>query len=327
MIEIKKKIDKNLILDVYNWISKIRELEGIGQRKLARKVKDKFDVDIPESTISGWIHHGNVPFNQEKTQFQLKEVPEIPILLDLYVRKQISASKIGKMFGVSCVTALNWLRGNHIEIRSEIESMNTPKIKKELREQKLIFPKNKNYDKLTKEKAYLLGTIAGDGHINKNFIRFEIKNDLDFINEFSDYLWKVYGNKYLPYYYKLRDSYIVYVASQIICEDILRYGNFMTENWFVPNEISSSTDEQIISFYLRGLFDSEAYADRYNIIFSSNSKRGIYGIQSLLDKLEINSKMRRQNKNYRLRIGRRENLLKYKDKIGFTIKRKMEKLP
>jgi len=327
MIELKEKMDKAVILDIYDYVSKTRNNEKIGQRNLSRRIKDIFGVEISENTISGWIHYGKVPFAQEKTRFQAKPIPEVPILLDLYVRKQISASKIAKIFGVSCATVTNWLRGNQIGIRSEIETMNTSLIKKELRERKLIYPKNKDYKKLTKEKAYLLGVIAGDGHINSNFIRFEIKKDLDFIQEFANCFFVVYGNKYKHKPYKPKKSFVLYVASEIICEDLLRYGKFMTEDWFVPKEIFNTNNKEIISSYLRGLFDSEAYADRYNIIFSSNSKEGIYGVKSLLQVLNIPSKIKKQNNNYRLRIGRRENLLKYKEKIGFIIKRKLEKLP
>jgi len=64
------------------------------------------------------------------------------------------------------------------------ESMKQLRTRGLLREKKLQRP-TKDYSKMTPEKAYVLGVLCGDGHINKKFIRFEIRKDEEFVKELS----------------------------------------------------------------------------------------------------------------------------------------------
>jgi len=195
-------LSRSVILEIHKFVLDLRKKQNFGQRKLARKVKEQFKVNISENTISGWVHRHIVPYANEKTQFKPKPLPSKKQLSNLYIHKSLSASKIAKQFNVSTIIAINWLRHHNIQLRSHLESMNTKIIKKELREKSLTIPK-KDYSKLTKEKAYLFGVLAGDGFIDKRTIRFEIKKDIEFIEEFSRCLESVYGIKYNFKYFLL----------------------------------------------------------------------------------------------------------------------------
>ena len=228
----------------------------------------------------------------------------------------MSASTIALRYHVSTSIVINWLRFYHIPLRTHRISMNTLPLKRKLREQHLIHP-NKRHSALTPEKAYILGVLAGDGHINSKFIRFEIRYDHEFIEEFLRCMHSVYGIRYSYYYYAPRNSYITYIPSQLICQDLLRYGDFRTYTWKIPKIIDSSHKKSILGSYLRGLYDSEGSVGRYDILFTSVSRHGAYGVKRLLTKLSIPSKIRpwrqrhRKKVYYTLRIGRKMYLKKF----------------
>ena len=75
-----KALSKEKVLKIYSWIIKTRKEKKIGQRNLAKEIKNKFGVDISESTISGWIHKNLIPYANEKTQFKPKPIPSKAIL-------------------------------------------------------------------------------------------------------------------------------------------------------------------------------------------------------------------------------------------------------
>ncbi len=319
-------LNPEVIIKIHNFVSELRKNEGLGQRKLARRVKGKFKVEFSENTISGWIHNNLIPYANEKTQFKPKPIPPKEELGRLYLNKKLSASTLAKKFEVSPIIVINWLRHYNLKVRSHLESMNTRIIKRELRNKQLTTP-TKNYRPLTPEKAYILGVLAGDGFINRRLIRLEIRRDTEFIEKFSNCLKRVYGIKYTYYYYKLRNSYILHATSEIICEDLLNYGDFRTNSWKVPKKILESRDRLIQKEYVKGLYDSEGSAGKYLVTFSSNSKEGIGGLKVLLENLGIISRIRKIKPiHYGLFISKRENLEKFKKEIGFVMQRKMEKL-
>jgi intein-encoded DNA endonuclease-like protein len=177
------------------------------------------------------------------------------------------------------------------------------------------------------EKAYIIGVLCGDACINNKVVRFEIRKDEDFIKNFSDCFEKVYGLKYYYYHYKKRNSYVLYISSQIICSDLLGYGNFKTFTWRTPKEILESKDELIISSFLRGFCDSEGSVSKYCITVSSANRLGLKDVRLLLIKSGINNKVRKTKEGYYvITITGRERLKIFKEKIGFSIKRKMDKI-
>lgn len=317
---------KPKILKIYAFTMKTQIEKGIGQRLISKEITKEFNVHISENTISGWLYHGNIPFAQQKTQFKALNVPEREELYSLYKIKNFSASEIAQIYQVSTIVIIQWLRFRDIKTRTHLESMNNDDLRRILSLQKIKTPP-KSYSLLTPEKAYLLAVLAGDGHINPKNIQLEIKKDIEFTEEFSRCLKEVYGFDYKVHYYVKRDTYRVYAASRIICKDLLEIGDFRTYSWRVPELIENTKDLEITSSYIKGMFDSEGSVSKYRISMVSVSKEGIHGIQKLLLKLGISSKISLlRKKYYSLVISRKENLKQYKEKIGFTIKRKHERI-
>ncbi|MEK6886060.1 MAG: LAGLIDADG family homing endonuclease [Nanoarchaeota archaeon] len=315
-------LPKEEVLKIHNFVMDKRK-EGLGQRKLFELVKKEFKKEINEGTISGWIFRGVVPYANEKTQFKSKPIPPKEYLFEDYINKKLSAETLAKRYKVSTIIVINWLRYYGIKTRTHKESMNTPLIKTELREQKLTRP-TKDFSKLTCEKAYVMGVLAGDACINKKVIRFEIRKDEEFIKKFSNCFFEIYGLKYNYSYYAKRNSFVLYVSSAIICEDLLKYGDFGTFEWKIPTEIYKSNNEPLFCSFLKGLFDSEGTASRYIVSMSSANKTGINQVSDLLNKLNIKNRVMTTKKGYYvLYITKRERLKMFRDKIGFTIQRKL----
>jgi len=324
VIQLPQKLERELLLKIHRFALKLRNKSGVGQTTIARKIKKEFGIDVSEATVSGWIHKHLVPYANEKTQFKPKPVPTNEVLYNLYFNKKLSATTISKQFGVSDVTIASWLRKCGIKSRTHTESMNTPNIKEELANLRYKRPTT-NYQDLIPEKAYVLSVISGDGYIDRLCIKFEIRKDEEFIKEFSRCLEKIYGLKYNYTYRKKKNTFLLNVSSMLISKDLLRYGNFRTFSWNVPQEILNSDNKEIISSYLRGIYDSEGTVGKYYVSITSASCNGLVGISKLLKKLGIKSRLKK-SKYSTLYISKKMNLELFKDFVGFTIKRKMQKL-
>ena len=320
-------LSKEDVLEIYNFVMRSRRELSLGQRRLRNLVRDKFDADFNEGTISGWIFRGNIPFANEKTQFKPKPRPKREELYELYVKKSKSAEKLGRKYGVSAIIVIHWLKSYGIRTRTHIESMNTSIIKNELRELRLKKP-TREYFALSSEKAYILGVLCGDGCLTEKMIRLEIRRDEEFIKTFVDCFEKVYGLKYNYSYYKPRDTLITQINSIIIAQDLARYSEFRTRSWSVPKEIMESNDKSIIGAFTRGFYDSEGSVSRSSITSSSVNGEGLKQIAFLLKKLGIETTLRRQanGKYYVLYIFRKGRFKIFREKVGFSIKRKRENL-
>lgn len=318
-----KNISKNLILEIHQFALNVRKEREFGQRRINREIKKKFNINISENTVSGWIHKKLIPFANEKTQFKPKPIPPRKVLYNLYITQKLSASTIAKKFRVSTIIVINWLNKYNVKTRTHTESMNTYKIKEELANLRLKRP-TKKHENLSSEKSYILGVLCGDGYIDKKVIRLEIRKDEEFIKEFSECIEKVYGLKYEYKYYKKRNTFVLAISNMTMCKDLNKYGNFRTKTWNVPLEILNSNKE-VMAKFLKGFYDSEGSVTKYSISLASINKKGILEISRLLKRLNIKSKVK--NYNYpTILIGRRENIMLFKEGVGFTIKRKQERL-
>ena len=321
----KKDISREEILQIYDFALAKRK-EKFGQRKISRMIQDKFNKKISEGAVSNWIFLNKKPFGNEKTQFKSLPKPKKEDVYELYINKKESAQKIAKKYKTSTITAINWINYYNIKLRTHLESMNTISVKKELKEKKLRHP-TKIFTEISPEKAYIMGVLCGDGYISNKTIRFEIRKDEEFMKEFVRCLKEVYGLDYNYKYYAKKNSFVMYASTEIVCSDLLRYCKFKTFEWFVPEEIITSKNEEIISKFLRGIFDSEGVSSKYCVSMSSANKEGINQISQLLMGLNIDNKIIQiRSKYYILYITKRERLKRFKEKVGFTIKRKMEPL-
>ena len=107
-----------------------------------------------------------------------------------------------------------------------------------------------------------------------------------------------------------------------ICADLLSYGKFGTYDWAVPQIIFDSYDEYVLINFLQGLYDSEGHAGNYNVDLSSVNSSGLAQVKVLLKRLGIDSKIY----GVALVITKKDNIRRFRNKIGFTIKRKINKL-
>ena len=194
------------------------------------------------------------------------------------------------------------------------------------------------------ELGYIIGVLKGDGHItNKkkgnggHSIVLSVI-DKDFADYFANIIYK--WSNYHPKRYTINDKfhtkifYRVYLFDKII--------NLFFKN-YDTNTITNSTKDMKIGF-LKGLFDSEGSANnsqlnnpklaKRRISFCNCNKNIIDIIKILLNDFGIKCSLYRKvgsgfNPNcisYTMEIRGKNNLEWFYNNIGFTIKRKQDKL-
>lgn len=194
-------------------------------------------------------------------------------------------------------------------------------------------------NKLTTEAAYILGVLNGDGYYRKRKspartsgeIGLKVR-DLDFAQNFRRALKKWSGIQ--PKFWEKDGEFFVALYS-VDAVNAIRSLNLDKIN---------KVARKIKSLFLRGLFDSEGgvigknldkrrYACRW--IHFSNSKREIINaVSKLLEDFGIRHRIRSRvhsgfgskKTQYEILIFRLENLEKFYKCIGFSIKRKINKL-
>lgn len=210
---------------------------------------------------------------------------------------------------------------------------------KRLRKTKFLPKESK---KLGPELAYILGVIQGDGCLCKSkrhslrgecfdYILVLGVTDKDFADYFSKQLEKWSSFKTYKYKYPQRgkgtkDIYGIRLRSKDVFEFL---SNF-------DLDILLESDEQIKSMFLKGLFDSEGSVSKTkksrtirigmcnikiiklakNLIESLGIKCGKIHVRKVLDYKPL----------YLFCISSKESLKRYRDCIGFSIKRKQERL-
>jgi len=184
---------------------------------------------------------------------------------------------------------------------------------------------NPNYKYLSKEKAYLLSVLAGDGWVEtvpSYCIGLEVIDD-DFRETFTEAIKTVYG-----IVCKILWNCRAYIHSKNVVADLLGYKvSFRTEDWSIPEEVKCASEE-IWSSYLRGFADSEGYVKGSPLIeLKSINIMGLLEIRELLNNLGIKSRIRTDNYHvYYVQITSKYNLNRFAKRIGFSIRRKQEKL-
>lgn len=185
------------------------------------------------------------------------------------------------------------------------------------------------------ELSYVVGAVLGDGclfYSRGYWIQLVVK-DREFVDYFSQCLAKLLKRKEAYPLFERNDNngqskmYGVRVASKL-------FWSWLKE-WEVHKNVIESNPES----FLRGLYDSEGSICKYRekehlAIILANTKRELLELaKNLLKKLGIDSRIyaindRRKNHKicYRLVITSKDNLLLFYDKVGFTIKRKQQRL-
>jgi len=202
-----------------------------------------------------------------------------------------------------------------------------------LKKRKLL--KN-GFQELTKSKAYLLGVLCGDGYINKSGFIMQV-TDPDFIQHVSNAIYDVYGITSSIYKkpatiltrgnrtYLCQPTTRLVTFSMTMVEDLSRYGNFRTYVWRIPEEILCGNDLMKQSF-LQGFFDSEGTFTHAHVALSSANLQGLQQVQRLLIELGIKATLCTYGREHQMYITGQQNMLLFAKQIGFSIRRKQDKL-
>ncbi len=196
-----------------------------------------------------------------------------------------------------------------------------------------------DYDKITSEFAYTLGTILTDGYIDKKLTEITLEViDNDFAKEFKYNIEKWSGLKCTTHKYKTdhKDVYRVILSSK-------NASHFLKE--YDYNNIKNS-DDICKCYFLRAVFDAEGsvsfqklkkpYSPIRTIDMCSINYDFIIFVKDLLKDINIDSREIRiafkkgetngygeyKSNLYELVIGKRKDLEIFNTKVGFTIRRK-----
>jgi len=200
----------------------------------------------------------------------------------------------------------------------------------------------KSSKKLTREKAYILGVMCGDGYLNRtNNDSYQVALqaiDKDFVIEFAKCIEKIY--RIVPSVRKIKtdipnwnDKWQARICSKEIYNDILDYALFGKYEWKIPGIIFNSSKNIKYSF-LKGFFDSEGSVDKSKkIVAVSVNELGINEVAILLLSIGIRSNIKEvtnvvdnRRRQFFINITGREFIELYNQKINFSIKRKQTKL-
>jgi len=260
--------------------------------------------------------------------------PLRPKIKELY-HQGLSSRKVGEKLNISHVRVLKILENENIKRRTIIKTIT-----------------NKNFKKLTKHRAYIFGVMCGDGCIHlgkgrkKNW-EYQIYNinlsvkDKDFIDKFVNSIKKTYGIVPLLYYKernkinpKWSNIWIAKISRKEVYNDLSNY-QFGTKNWRVPIEVINSSNDNIISSFLKGYYDSEGSVligpRSFSISIHSINYSGLNEVKLLLKKLGINSSKMMTDKRYfnhvfHFAICNKNDIKTFLNKVGFSIKRKYKKI-
>jgi len=294
-------------------IEAVRSLlnEGTPIRKVARLKK------IPETTIRNWKF--NYVFNDNILTIERKrQVFEL-------LRSGLSMPKIAQKVGLT----YNCVRLYALMILSKEEYAKIKVLDKQLSNSSQL---------LSPELAYILGVMYGDGYFGIGQIKLGTK-DKDFSDYFSQVVEQWCGKKpsqieYTRYDRPYFDCYLSFKKAADFVREVVQ------ERKKVPTIISTSKNLYILTMFIKGFSDSEgsitlvpkwnaAYIRMYNQKINLLNELRLFlinlGFKESKVKIVLNNKAI-NGPVYALRIGGRDQLELFNQKIGFTIQRKQQKL-
>lgn len=258
----------------------------------------------------------------------------------LYEGGESTYSIAGK-FGFDANTVCYHLKKLEVKLRSRYEAMKLGMERGRVKTPAVPHQVMPTSSKLTPEKAYILGVLAGDGfivyHPGRQYKMYKVALetvDEEFADEFSRCLYLTYGitpskRIIVEKHHGRKNRYHVALHCKAACEDLLRYGLFGTRRWSVPDAVKTALPD-VKASYLRGFFDSEGGVSvkGYAIYLSSVCAQGVYGVSVLLADFGIPARVKQPlEKNFcLLKIQRRQSISLFAKLVGFTIKRKKEAL-
>lgn len=285
------------------------------------KIKDiAVATNVPETTIRNWkFGYSNLFRTNKKLDDELKK-ETLKLLND-----GCSISYIAKK-----------LKVNYDEIRlflkRELDDYTYSTIKSSDR-------KLQNDSKiLTSDLSYILGVIYGDGYFNGNNQIGLGTKDRDFMEYFS-YILEKWSNKKPSKVIRLQNNRPYYESLLCFKDANLFVREFIKEKIKIPEQILDSNNQEVFSMFIKGFCDSEGsiviLEGKYGIIKISNQNKLVLNqVRSMMIKLgfcenKVKIVLNNRSKNgnvYILRICSRDQLELFNQKIGFTIRRKQDKL-
>ncbi len=197
-------------------------------------------------------------------------------------------------------------------------------------EEKIIKPIPHSAKELTKEKAYILGTLCGDGWVSTGYRLGLEACDKEFVDYFQECLEKVYnriGNRTERIRIK-EIHYILVLVSKKVVKDLQRYSkSFKGKEWIVPEQIKKAP-KAIKAAFISAFADSEG-SMRYRkgsgeLTIHSGNKRSLQDVRKMLFcDFKIKSTFLFDRPTvYTIHIYDYNSLKKFHDEIGFKIHRK-----
>ncbi|MFH1311278.1 MAG: LAGLIDADG family homing endonuclease [Nanoarchaeota archaeon] len=158
-------------------------------------------------------------------------------------------------------------------------------------------------------------------------VRF-YSNEKTLIDDFIESVIKIYHDKkYIRYSEKRME---VEVRGQIISKKILELGNISTTSWEMPKNLSNKQKR----IWIRAFADCDGTIGYYKynkyVAIDSINLKGLTQISHILTKFGIFNRIQnvkyKGKISYRLKVSRKENLIRYNRLIGFNHPYKQEKL-
>jgi intein/homing endonuclease len=205
---------------------------------------------------------------------------------------------------------------------------------------------------LTPEKAELVGALTGDkgvfkktrrygyyrGYDLSRYHRYQISiclgKDRDWSSHISDLIFRGYGLHGSVCYDK--NEWRFHSSSTRVFKELSQYYDpgWNARKWRISAEISGSP-ARVRRGFARGYFDADGYPyfskSRKKVLVQINSvnKRGLTDMRELLQSLGYNPGLYRRYKNrdvWEVTIQRKSEVIRFLNEIGFSIRRKQQKL-
>ncbi len=187
-----------------------------------------------------------------------------------------------------------------------------------------------------RHKALLCGFLAGDGSVQerkeKSFIHYQLDffaDDSEMLDTYLNSMKTVYVRS--PTVKKQNNFTSARTTSKVIVQDLKKIASFGIKTWTPPESIFniSGTKEA----WLNGFFSAEGYVEPKAIKIQTVNKNGMKRVSELLDELKVENSQYKyvpKNKNHSevhiIRITKKDSLLRFQEKIGFSHKKKREVL-
>jgi len=270
-------------------------------------------MNIPRTTVRNWKLDYAKPYRIKKKRFTKNELKtKIRVIIDEpYSIPEISR-KIGCPYNSGRMTMKKYFPTQYQKIKRKAHKLT--------RGQKMM----------TSELAYILGVMFGDGYCSGVCqIKLGVI-DKDFRDYFSQVINRWLG--IAPKLHEYRRRGRLYYEAHFNSIDVRDFIYEFLRKEKIPEEIIQSKNEMIKCMFIRGFFDSEGSVimNKLRTVKAANKNLDVLkSIKEMLIRIGFNPERivgyRNPNGVHAICLYG-DNIKLFKEKIGFSIKRKMERL-